>query len=101
MDEKVREVEARLKRAEKYAEQMQVEQDCRYLFSHIKELETRIKELKDKLTMKILENAKGAQVLSDAEARIKELEEGIKEHKSYMLDHPADEELYKLIEKEK
>ena len=43
--------------------------------------------------------------LRQANARIRELGEGIKKHKLYMwgdgiVDHPADEELYKLIEKE-
>jgi len=39
MDEKMREIEERLIRALKYPEQMQIEQDCRYLLTRIKELE--------------------------------------------------------------
>ena len=39
MDEKMRKIEERLIRALKYPEQMQIEQDCRYLLTRIKELE--------------------------------------------------------------
>lgn len=43
----------------------------------------RVKELEKSLTIKILENAKGAQVLFDVEARVKELEAKLAKIKSY------------------
>ena len=42
---KIKEIEKRLIHAEKFVEQLQIEQDCRYLLHHIKKLEERIEEL--------------------------------------------------------
>jgi len=47
---------------------------CEYLLSLLSSKDKEIEELEKSLTIKILENAKGAQVLFDAEARIKEFE---------------------------
>ena len=79
MDEKMREIEERLIRALKYPEQMQIEQECRYLLTRIKRLVEGIEKHKEKY--KIVEM----------------FDEKIV--KRYIPKE--DEELYKLIEKEK
>jgi len=62
-------------------------------------LRARIKELENRLTIKILENAKGALVLSDADERIKELEKGIEEVLDGTLPYLGEQRLKKLVEK--
>ncbi len=74
-------------------------------------LETRIRELEADLTIKMLENAKGAQVLAQVEAERMALVNGIKKHRVDRYDNPIpenewgnggydyyDEELYRLVE---
>ena len=95
MDEKMREIEERLIRALKYPEQMQIEQDCRYLLTRIKELEEHATDLGKKLFNVINEKL--------------ELEEGIEkfdndvyeEHAMSKVTSKSLAKLLKLIEKEK
>lgn len=68
MDEKVREIEERLLRAEKFAEQLQIEQDCRYLLSYNKALQDHADKLGEIITGQTLKRL-------ELENRVKELEE--------------------------
>lgn len=53
----------------------EVRDDIQYLLSLLEERDKKIEELEKSITIKTLENAKGAQILSNIEARIKELED--------------------------
>jgi len=110
MDEKMREIEERwdYPNADKL--------DWNNAKDDVDSLISRIKRLGEQLRLAIEHDLqpyptayayeKVCEALHEKEARIKELEDGIEKHKLYMwgdgiVDHPADEELYKLIEKEK
>jgi len=81
----------------------------------IEHREKKVKGLEDKLIIKTLENAKGAQVLSEAQEMEKELEkhlsrlgEAVEKHKRETLKHlqtieacKVDEELWKVLEEVK
>lgn len=74
--------------------------------ARIKELEEEVKRLQGEITIKILENAKGAQVLSNVEERNKELEaslkrlrEGIEEVISGINNYMREEEIINELKK--